>query len=297
MARGAWRNTAPSVPSVSSVFLWCTNGPASESLHVGAGNDGDAGAGVNGVTRLDRDPIRTAFLGQVALAVGLAAAGLLAGMGFARGRAADRFVTVKGVAEREVKADLAIWPLRVVAADNDLARAHASLQQSVARIREFLVRQQLDTAQAALQDFSVSDALANQYGPGERAGVRYVIRQTVVVRSARPELVLAASQRVGELVSAGVVLSSGGEYGGGGPTFVFTGLNTLKPAMIAEATARAREAAAQFARDSRSEIGGIRQASQGVFEILPRDQAPGISQESQIVKTVRVVSTIQYLLR
>jgi hypothetical protein len=91
------------------------------------------------------------------------------------------------------------------------------------------------------------------------------------VRSLKPDLVLAASQRVGDLVSAGVVLSSGGDYGNGGPTFIFTGLNKLKPQMIAEATARARESAEQFAKDSRSDIGGIRSASQGVFEILPRD--------------------------
>jgi uncharacterized protein len=67
--------------------------------------------------------------------------------------------------------------------------------------------------------------------------------------------------------------------------------------MIGEATARAREAAEQFARDSRSTLGGIRRANQGVFEILPRDQAMGISQESQLMKTVRVVSTVDYLLR
>jgi hypothetical protein len=102
---------------------------------------------------------------------------------------------------------------------------------------------------------------------------------------------------VAELVNSGVVLSSGGEYGGGGPTFVFTGLNKLKPAMIGEATARAREAAEQFARDSKSPLGGIRQASQGVFEILPRDQAQGITQESQVTKTVRVVSTVDYFLK
>jgi hypothetical protein len=73
-------------------------------------------------------------------------------------------------------------------------------------------------------------------------------------------------------------------------------LNSLKPPMIKEATARAREAAAQFAQDSRSELAGIKRASQGVFEILPRDQAPGISEESQIAKTVRVVSTVEYYL-
>ena len=246
----------------------------------------------------ERAGLDSITVGAVVLGVGIALGGLFAGNGFARGRAADRYVSVKGISEREVNADLAIWPLRLVAADNDLARAHASLQASTQKVLAFLARQQIDTAQAALQDFAVSDAFANQYGGGERSATRYVIRQTVVVRSTKPELVLAASQKVAELVNAGVVLSSGGEYGpGGGPTFVFTGLNTLKPQMIGAATARARESAEQFARDSRSSLAGIRTANQGVFEILPRDQAPGISQESQIVKTVRVVSTVEYFLK
>ena len=235
--------------------------------------------------------------GAAIIALGVALGGLFVGSGFARARAADRFVTVKGISEREVHADLAIWPLRLVAADNDLSRAHAQIESSVSRIRTFLASNQIDTTQSELQDFSVTDAATNQYGSGERAGSRYVIRQTVVVRSLKPDLVLAASQRVGDLVSAGVVLSSGGDYGNGGPTFVFTGLNKLKPQMIAEATARARESAEQFAKDSHSDIGGIRSASQGVFEILPRDQAQGISEASQIVKTVRVVSTIDYSLK
>lgn len=236
-------------------------------------------------------------ISSVILAAGITLAGFLAGNGLANARAADRFVTVKGISEREVKADLVIWPLRLVAADDDLGRAHAQIQGSVRKIYAFLAAQQIDTSQAELQDFSVSDAFANQYGGGGQAGTRYVIRQTVVVRSLLPEKVLASSQRVGELVSAGVVLSSGGEYGSGGPTFIFTKLNELKPPMIAEATARAREAAEQFARDSRSTLGGIRRANQGVFEILPRDQAPGISEGSQIVKTVRVVSTVEHFLR
>jgi len=149
----------------------------------------------------------------------------------------------------------------------------------------------------ALQDFGVSDAQANQYGGTVQPGSRYVIRQTMVVRSTEPDRIQRASQRVGDLVSAGVVLSSGQEYGGGGPTFVFTKLNTLKPQMIKQATARAREAAEQFASDARSSLGGIRQANQGVFEILPRDQAPGANESAQIRKIVRVVSTIDYYLR
>lgn len=230
-------------------------------------------------------------------ALGLAIAGLFVGVGFERGRSADRYVTVKGVAERDVTADLAIWPLRVVAADNDLTVAHARLESSVQKIMQFLAARKIDTTGAALANFEVSDAFTNQYGGGNNAPTRYVIRQTVVVRSNDPEKVLAASQHVAELVSSGVVLSSGGEYGAGGPNFVFTGLNKLKPAMIGEATSRAREAAEQFARDSKSSLGGIMTANQGVFEILPRDQAQGITQESQVAKTIRVVSTVNYFLK
>lgn len=234
--------------------------------------------------------------GPLMIAAGIALGGFLAGNGIARVRESDRFVTVKGIAEREARADLAIWPLRLVAADNDLSRAHAQLQANVARTRQFLATQRIDTLQSELQDFSVQDAFTNQYGAGQNVSSRYVIHQTIVVRSTRPDLVLAASQRVAELVSAGVVLSSGGEYGNGGPTFIFTGLNKLKPEMIAEATARAREAAQQFARDAQSDLGGIRRANQGVFEILPRDQAQGITEASQVVKNVRVVTTVEYLL-
>jgi hypothetical protein len=232
-----------------------------------------------------------------ALALGIVLGGWLAGRGIAQVRAADRFVTVKGVAEREVKADLAIWPLHVSAAANDLTAAQRSIGQSVAQIRSFLARHGIDTAQTALQDFQVLDAYANQYRPPGEIVTRYIVRQTVLVRSDRPDTVLAASQRLSELVDAGVVFTSGGEYAATGPSFVFTRLNDFKPAMIAEATAQAREAAAQFARDAESDLGGIRRANQGVFEILPREQAAGIREESQVYKTLRVVSTVEFLLR
>ncbi len=227
------------------------------------------------------------------LAVGLVASGFLVGNGLTRMRTADRSVSVKGVAEREARADLAIWPLRLVATDDDLSRANANIERNVQQVRAFLKETGLDSAgtEVTMQEFSVQDGrTVGSYGNS----ARYVIRQTLVVRSTHVDIVQAASQRVPELVRDGVVLSSGQEYGGGGPTFVFTGLNDLKPAMIAEATARAREGAEQFAKDSRSSLSGIRSASQGVFEILPRDQAMGISEESQVVKKIRVVTTVVY---
>jgi len=239
---------------------------------------------------------RPFWLPSLLLALGIILGGWLAGRGIAQVRAADRYVTVKGVSERPIRADLAIWPLNISVADNDLARAQAQVASNVKQVRIFLARHGIDTMQASLQDFQVTDANANQYRPAGGVVSRYVVKQTVMVRSDRPDTVLAASQRLNELAEAGVVFSSGGEYAATGPSFIFTKLNDFKPAMIAEATSRAREAAEQFARDSKSRIGGIRRANQGVFEILPRDQASGIREESQVEKTLRVVATVDYLL-
>jgi hypothetical protein len=231
----------------------------------------------------------------IVLAVGVALAGWFIGHGFASGRATDRYVEVKGLAEREVTADLALWPLRYVSTGDDLATTQAQITRNTRQVFTFLSRNRIDTASVQLQALEVSDAFANRF-PGERGGPRYVIQQTLMVRSRGPEVVMAASQRMSELVGAGVVLSSTGEYGIGGPTFVFTKLNQLKPSMVKEATANARAAAEQFAADSRTTLGGIRQANQGVFVILPRDQAPGVNEGAQLQKVVRVVSTVQYFL-
>ena len=67
--------------------------------------------------------------------------------------------------------------------------------------------------------------------------------------------------------------------------------------MIAEATRNARAGAEQFAKDSGATLGGIRQASQGVFQILPRDEAPGVGEPGQLNKRLRVVATVDYHLR
>ena len=234
-------------------------------------------------------------LSAFVLAVGIALGGWFVGHGFLRGRTASRYVEVKGLAERQVAADLALWPLRFVSTGDDLSVAQAEITKDTRAVYTFLTRHGIDTAAVQLLALEVSDAQANRF-QGERGGTRFVIQQTVMVRSDKPEVVLAASQRVSELVSAGVILSSSGEYGVGGPTFVFTKLNQLKPAMVAEATANARAAAQQFAADSRTSLGDIRYGNQGIFVILPRDQAPGVNEGGQLQKIVRVVSTVQYLL-
>ena len=229
------------------------------------------------------------------LGAGLVLAGLLVGSGFRAGRTSDRFVTVKGVSERPAEADLALWPLQIVAAENDLATAQARMNRMVEGTMLFLEATGIPDDQVTIQSFRVRDTQADRYGGGPSPN-RFIISQTLMVRSEEPGVIAAAAQRVGELVQAGVVLTSGQEYGPGGPTFFFTRLNDLKPEMLAEATGRAREAAQEFATASGSRVGKIRRANQGVFQILPRDPAPGQQEQNQLYKTVRVVTTVEYLL-
>src|SRR5436190_22115985 len=100
---------------------------------------------------IDRAILRSTILG-----LGVALAGVFVGAGFVRAKGADRYVTVKGVAEREVRADLAIWPLQLVGADNDLAAANAQLTRNIAGVRSFLVRHGIDTSQIQVSNFNAT---------------------------------------------------------------------------------------------------------------------------------------------
>lgn len=236
----------------------------------------------------ERSPISTLLL---SLAIVLA--GVFVGGGLQRFRSADRSVSVKGVAERDVKADIGLWPLRFMSSDDVLANAQRKIESDRRAILRFLAQHGIDSASVAIQGLEVQDNAANAYG-GNQPRTRFVINMTLIARSREPERIREASQAIGTLVDAGIVIQSG-PYGG--PTYAFTRLNDFKPAMVAEATASARRAAEEFAKQSRSRVGGIRRASQGVFEIQARDQAPGVEESSQIEKRLRVVTTVEYALQ
>ncbi|MDX1757193.1 MAG: SIMPL domain-containing protein [Marinobacter sp.] len=233
------------------------------------------------------------LLPTVILALALIVSACLIMEGLTGLRTADRFVTVKGVAEREVPADLALWPLRFIATGNTLVEAQQAANASREAIMAFLKLQAIDTDRVELQRLHVTDTQANPY-QNNTGNPRYVIHQTLMVRSGNIDRIQQAARAVSDLVDSGVVLSA--DYGPSGPTYLFNKLNEIKPAMIAEATAAAREAAQQFAQDADTRLGPLRRANQGVFQILPRDQAPGVQEGQQPVKTVRVVSTVEYYL-
>lgn len=223
----------------------------------------------------------------LALAVGMVGGGHMIGRGLFAARASDRYVTVKGLAEREVPANLAMWPIVFSTTGNDLVPMQASLDAGAKKIFAFLGAHGFSPADYSLSSPRATDREAQGGRMRGEAGDRYVAEQTVTLRSGKIAAVKEAMQRSGELIRGGVALVRSYEYN---TTFLYTALDEIKPAMIAEATKDARRAAEQFARDSGSRVGAIRNAQQGYFEIQDRDPF------SPEIKKVRVVTTVQYFL-
>ncbi len=178
------------------------------------------------------------LLAAIVVAVGIAAAGSQIGSGFERGRSVEPVVTVNGLAEREAKADLALWPMRFVATSDDLAAAQAELRQAETAVLTFLAQGGIPAEAVEVQGIEVTDRLAQTWQSGPIAS-RYIMAENLMVRSADVDTVKALSQQVGRLVEVGVVLTAEGPRG---LFHLFTGLNAIKPEMIAEATRNARDA-------------------------------------------------------
>lgn len=236
----------------------------------------------------------------IILALGFTGAGMMVSGGLTGMKRADRFVTVKGLVEREVKADLALWSLPLRAAANELDDAQAQLDKAQEKLREFLKAQGFTDEEIQAGSLRVMDRKSQEYSNynGEKEQYRYILTSTVALRTADVEKMYALTQRVQDLTRAGIVLASDGGCGST-PAYSFTRLNDLKPDMLAEATRNARASAEQFAADSGSKVGAIRQANQGVFAITSRDEvnAEGGCTSDDRNKKVRVVTTVDYYLQ
>ncbi|MBE5074905.1 SIMPL domain-containing protein [Erythrobacteraceae bacterium E2-1 Yellow Sea] len=218
-------------------------------------------------------------------ALGLMAGGYLLGNGLLRAKEAERSVTVRGLAERDVTADLATWTISYSSSSTDLAAAQAKVQQDTKSIEQFFAG--LGFPKDALQPTG-----ANVSSYRDRGVTTYTVRQRLALRTNDIKLAQKAVARQFDLVNRGVLLEEGS-----GMSYTFTKLNDIKPEMVAEATKDARASAEQFAKDSGASVGAIRDATQGYFSIEGRDgESGGWGVSDSPYKKVRVVTTVNFTL-
>ena len=235
----------------------------------------------------ERNIISAVLLGAL-LCVGLATMGLLLSEGIIKFRDMERVVSVKGLSERDMPADVAIWPIRFTEVSNDLSELYGSLESKNDKVNNFLRQQGFKVDEISVSVPAIQDRQAQGFSEEQVRNGRYAGTSTLTVYSNDIAMVRKAMSNLTQLGQNGIAIS-GQDYDVK-TQFLFTKLNDIKPAMIEEATRNAREVAEKFAHDSGSKLGKIKRASQGQFSIDDRDS------NTPYIKKVRIVSTVEYYL-
>jgi len=222
------------------------------------------------------------------LVLGLAIFGIQIAHAVRTGREFDCYLSVKGLSEREAKADLAIWPIRFAVTADNLDSLKSEMESNRAIVLDYLKTSKIDPREINQGLPEITDRQDQRIQSDHLNLPRYHAVATLVVRSPDVDIVKHAIQGIDVLLGKGISLDS--DDGSRQTQFLFNALNDVKPDMIREATANARTAAQKFAEDSHSRVGRIRNASQGVIEIEDRDPA------SPEWKTLRVVTTVDFFL-
>jgi uncharacterized protein len=229
------------------------------------------------------------LIAAIILAIGIVAGGYLLGDGLRRARMADRAVTMRGLAERNVTADLATWTITFNAQGTELGEVQSETDRDAATVIAFF-------RQAGFAANAVTDAggSVNQFFDTNRGANQVTVTRRLQLRTNDVMRARRAYARQFELIRNGVAIQEGSSM-----QYSFTQLNSIKPAMIAQATQNARSAAEQFAHDSGTGVGGIRAATQGYFSIGARDgdvAEEGAGGNDSPFQKVRVVTTIEFYL-
>ena len=231
------------------------------------------------------------YIGEaLILAIGIFLAGGAIKRGMVKFKEMDRTVTAKGLCEKEVKADKVTWPLKFKELGNDPAELYDRIENNTQVVVSFLKSYGISDEEISIAAPAMVDQQANMSYSSEQVRYRYKANCVVTVVSKNVDLVRKIVNSQAKLMRQGVTIV-GNEYDeSSSVSYEFTGLNEIKPEMIAEATKNARKTAEQFATDSNSKLGKIRTADQGQFSIDDRDQ------NTPWLKNIRVVTTVVYYL-
>ena len=218
----------------------------------------------------------------------IALSGLFLILAVNRFKSYERTVSVRGLCEREVKADVAIYPISFSEGGDNLIELNKLIQKENQIIIEFLKENGFDDNDITVSVPSINDHRNDSYRSAKQPD--FTMNSVVTIYTKKVDSVLALQNKLTSLIEKGIAISTGD--GWSNPvTYNFAALNSIKPEMIEEANKSAYDAAAQFAKDSKSRVGKIKDASQGLFSIENRDA------NTPYIKNVRVVNYVTYYLR
>lgn len=189
------------------------------------------------------------------------------------------YVEVKGLSEKIVKADTAIWTLSFEIKSNNIDTLYSDIEKNIKTVKAFLTEKGFEAGEINVAPVNIYQDTYNN------ALFRYNSTNQVSVYTKKVDLAKSSSNETLLLVKNGVVLNQNNI------SFEFSDINSIKPEMLADAIKNARDTASQFALNSGSSVGSVTRGNQGVFDITEKD--PG----SPEYKKIRLVSTLRFLLK
>ncbi len=222
------------------------------------------------------------------LAIGLLGGGYFVSTTLYKSHVGINTASVKGLAEREVKSDLAVWNIYFSSQAADLQSAYKAGESSRDTVKKFMLDRGFDESEMR---FTLSADTREFREKGILRDRTYVVSVNAEVRSENVDRIEATHRDTSELIGKGILISNSP------PQYLYTKLNDIKPELLQEATRNARLAASQFAEDAGAKVGTIRSANQGAFSIASRDGGATYGEDrTSMFKKVRVVTTISFFL-
>jgi hypothetical protein len=206
-------------------------------------------------------------------------------------------ISVKGLAEKPVKADRAEWRVQIQVKGANNADALAKLRRERPQLDEFLSKAGFDPGALTESNESVEpnyEQVEGQNGNMRSVQQGNVARQSITVNTTDVDKIIAASRAVVQYEADGHPVSYGE------PQYLVSNLEDVKMSLIAAAMQNSRARAAEFARNGDVEVGRMRSASQGAFYILAAGADQDVSDwggsydKSTVDKIARVVVTVDY---
>ncbi len=219
------------------------------------------------------------------IALGLVALGYLVSQTVLKVKGLERTVSVKGLSERLVKADVAIYPIEFTVADNNPLNLYKKISFYKAAVLKFLKDEGFSDSEISISPPGITDNYATNYNSNAR--FRYTGKVVITLYTHKVDKVVNLGKELFKLNQKGI-MATNVKFD---TTYLYTKLNTIKPVMVDEAIQNAKKAAEKFAQESHSILGKIKSARQGYFSITDRDP------NTPYIKRIRVVVDIVYYLK
>jgi uncharacterized protein len=180
-------------------------------------------------------------------------------------------ISVTGLGKMDFVSDLIVWSGSFIKKNTSLKEAYSELDRDRDRISKYLVSKGIKTENIIFSAVEIEkefdDVLNNEGNKIKSVFTGYRLRQNVQIESHEVDKVEGISRQVSELINSGV------EFYSNNPQYYYTKLSELKIEMIAEATRDANIRAKKMAENAGSEVGKLKNADMGVFQIVAQNSS------------------------